>query len=108
MYRPRRIIINPPKLCSGNFSINTYLPISDAPRPREINIEEKPTRKNREFIKTFFRKSKPALSKSAKDTPLIKERKLGIRGRTQGEKKYKNPAIKATLLDNSLLIGKLF
>jgi hypothetical protein len=67
---------------------------------------ENPIRKMHELNRTFFLADFGSSFISLKESPLIKERKEGTSGRTQGEKKYKKPETKAIKYDTSF-IGEL-
>jgi len=62
---------------------------------------EKPKIKRKVFInKLFLVNFKEVLvSKSLNDKPVIKTRYVGTRGKKQGVKKVKTPAVKATKID---------
>ena len=87
IYNPNRIITTPPTLWIGSFNLNINSPNKEAPRPKDINIQENPSRKKDVYRTILLRKYAGPSFISLKDTPLIKERKDGTRGRMQGEKK---------------------
>ena len=71
---------------------NKKLPIKVAVAPREINTNENPNEKNKDFFKIKFL---DLLSSSLSVVPQINDTYPGIKGRTHGEIKLIKPAKKA-------------
>jgi hypothetical protein len=107
LYIPKKIIINPPILEINDIFDERKDPIHVADAPKRINTRENPATKNSELITTI--RFSPLRTEdvlffsfiSVKVTPDIKEIYPGTRGRTQGDKKEINPAVKAMYMDTS-------
>jgi hypothetical protein len=69
--------------------------------PRVTKTVEKPRTKKREFSTTFQRVLELVSGswRPSKDMPVMKERYEGNNGKTQGERKEKRPAPKATRME---------
>ncbi len=88
-------MIPPPKYLTIQEYFDARDPKKEAEAPKRINIKEKPATKKRVERKTFLRVSFLSSVSSSRERPVIKEKYAGIKGKTQGEKKDSNPAIRA-------------
>jgi hypothetical protein len=88
----------PPIISNHRMFSCKNVPINVADAPIAINMLEKPRIKNREFnttvMRTFFRFS--CSESSSSETPVMNAMYEGMSGKTHGERKEINPAVKAT------------
>jgi hypothetical protein len=98
-YIPKKIIITPDPMDKIFEFCNKKLPIKVAVAPREINTNEKPREKDKDFFKIKFLDFK---SSSLSVVPQINETYPGIKGSTQGDTKLIKPAKKAIERDTTI------
>jgi len=96
---PKKIIIAPDKVDKIFAFWSNKLPIKVAVAPSDININENPKEKYKDF---FIIKLLDFNSNSLSVDPQIKERYPGIKGSTQGDRKLISPAKKAIKWDTSI------
>ena len=104
MCKPKIIIIAPPILLnqSAYSCINLLNKVAEA--PKDTNTKEKPRIKLKAPVKIRYREALLLWSgelSSSKDNPDIKEIYPGTKGRRQGERKERTPAIKAAKKETS-------
>ena len=93
---PNITMMIPPMMRIPSRYRNKKLPASDADAPSKIKTAENPSTNERVEIKTCLRiPATASLVRSSREYPVINEKYPGIRGRIQGEKKERTPAMKA-------------
>ena len=95
-------MIIPAKILNGNELVKSIFPTKVADAPNTINTTEKPNENKIVGIKLTFFDS----SNFSSVVPDIYEIYPGIRGKTHGDKKLINPALKA--INNSVISSSIF